>query len=226
MSYNSGVRLKAISKQLGDFSLKNINLEAKPKEVIGIIGENGAGKTTLLKILGRLLELDSGDMSIPSKENVGFVFDSNHIPEELNSREVNTIMSYIFINWDSNLFIKYIDEFSLPLKKEIGKFSKGMKTKLNIAIALSHKPAILLLDEITSGLDPLIKDQLLKVVKSYVNNNQATAIITTHILDDILKISDKVIALDNGEIVLNENVSDFKNVESLGERFNEIITKD
>lgn len=226
MTYNSEVKLEFVSKQLGDFSLKNIDLFAKPNEIIGIIGENGAGKTTLLRIIGKLLKSDSGNTFIPPKEDIGFVFDNNHLPEEINSKEVNTIMYYIFSTWDSTVFFNYIDEFKLPINKRIKNFSKGMKTKINIAVALSHSPKVLLLDEITSGLDPLVKEDILKVVKNYIKSNKAIAIMTTHLLDDIIKIADKVIVLDNGKILLNENVSHFENTQSLEMEFKKIIYRE
>lgn len=223
MNDTANVKLENVSKRVGDFHLNHIDLVAKAGSIVGIIGENGAGKTTLLKILAKVISIDTGSISVPSKEEIGFVFDSNHFPEELSANELNDSMQYIFQNWNVSTFFHYIKRFELPEKLSIKNYSKGMKTKMGIAVALSHKPKILLLDEITSGLDPLIRDDVLTVIKDYVHNNVALAIMTTHLLDDVIKIADNVLVLDHGSIVLNENVSDVGNAQNLEGTLKQII---
>lgn len=215
----NNITLNSVSKQLGDFRLDNINLVAYPQEIVGIIGENGAGKTTLLRVISQDLKLDSGTICIPSKEYIGFVFDSNHLPDELSATNLNTIFPFIFKEWEEKVFLSYLNEFKIPKNQNLKSFSKGMKMKINIAVALSHNPKFLLLDEITSGLDPLIRDHILTTIKNYVSNNNAIAIMTTHLLDDIIRIADKVIVLHEGSVSLNSKVDDIGNADDLEKAF-------
>lgn len=223
MNPKFNVRLEGVSTTVGAFTLKNIDFVIRPGTIVGIIGENGAGKTTLLKIIAQTLSIDSGKLSVPSKKEIGLVFDSNHFPEELSAKELNIVMSHIFPKWKSNTFMGYLDSLKIPNDLIIQKYSKGMKTKLGIATALSHDPRLLLLDEITSGLDPLIRDEVLSVIKKYVMNHRALAIMTTHLLDDVIKIADKVIVLDHGSVILNENVSEIIDSHSLEDKLKQLI---
>lgn len=220
---NTIVQLDSVSKQMGEFCLQHINLIANPNDIIAIIGENGAGKTTLLKILSHLYSIDSGKISQPPIHEMGFVFDSNHLHEALSVKEIARFIPYLFQKWDGAIFSDYIDKLEIPREKAIKDFSKGMKTKLGIAVALSHHAKLLLLDEITSGLDPLIRDEVLTVIKDYVNKYSAIAIMTTHLLDDVIKIANKVIVMNKGTIILNQHVSEYRNTDSLERKLKEII---
>lgn len=220
---NTIVQLDSVSKQMGEFCLQHINLIANPNDIIAIIGENGAGKTTFLKILSHLYSIDSGKISLPPIHEMGFVFDSNHLHEALSVKEIERFIPYLFQNWDGAIFSDYIDKLEIPREKAIKDFSKGMKTKLGSAVALSHHARVLLLDEITSGLDPLIRDEVLTVIKDYVNKYSAIAIMTTHLLDDVLKIANKVIVMNKGSIILNQHVSEYRNTDSLERKLKEII---
>lgn len=212
------VRLSHVSKQLGNFRLETINLEAFKHQIIGVVGENGAGKTTLLQIISQTKKADSGEVVIPSKKKLGFVFDSNHLPEELTAYDLDRIFPHIFEGWESKAFSHYLKRFKLPVDQALKHFSKGMKMKINIAIALSHYPQFLLLDEITSGLDPLARDQILTIIKDYVADHSAIAIMTTHLLDDVVRIADKVVVLRDGSIQLNKHmdeITDAAHLESM-----------
>lgn len=217
------ILLDNVSKQMGEFSLQNINLIANSNDIIAIIGENGAGKTTLLRILSHLYSIDSGKILLPPINEIGFVFDSNRLHDELSVKEIAKFIPYIFQNWDNLTFSHYVNRFELSQDKAIKHFSKGMKTKLGIAIALSHNAKVLLLDEITSGLDPLIRDEVLTTIKEYVNKNSAVAIMTTHLLDDVIKIANKVIVMNKGSIILNHRVTEYKTTQNLEMKLKEII---
>lgn len=217
--------LKSVYKQLGDFRLENINLEVFEKQIVGVIGENGAGKTTLLQIISKNEIVDSGSVDIPSKKQLGFVFDSNHLPNDLSANNLNHIFPYIFENWRSDSFFKYLQLFKIPIDLALKNFSKGMAMKINIAVALSHNPKFLLLDEITSGLDPLIRDEILSIIKEYVYDNSAIAIMTTHLLDDVIRIANRVVVLRNGAISLNKNVEEITDTQHLEHMLKDITVR-
>lgn len=225
MNMNNSIILDAVSKTIGKFRLESISFTADPKSIIGIIGENGAGKTTLLRIISHTLTLDSGNISIPSKKDIGFQFDSNHFPEELSAKNLNAFMPYIFDNWDSDVFVEYLNRFEIPKKQSIRNYSKGMKMKMGIAVTLSHHAKLLLLDEITSGLDPLIRDTVLLIIKEYVETNSCVAIMTTHLLEDVIKIANNVILLHKGASLLNRNVSDIDSAQDLENEMKKIIAE-
>lgn len=211
------LEMSSVYKKQENFSLKDINLEVDSPNIVGIIGENGAGKTTLLNLISQNTLLDSGRIDAPSKKELGFVLDSNHIPNELTPKNITTIFPYIHKDWDKQIFNKYLTLFELPVDKPLKKYSKGMLMKINIAIVLAHKPKFLLLDEITGGLDPFIRDYVLSIIKDYVYSYNAIAIMTTHILEDVIKIADKIVVLNNGEIIENKKTEEFNSTEELQE---------
>ena len=161
----NALELKDLCKSYPGFSLDHLNLTLPSGCILGLIGENGAGKTTAIKLILDIIRKDSGtirilgkdcstETSIP-KEEIGVVMDEVGFPECLTPTQIGLIMKDSFNNWDSSLYSQYLQTFHLPEKKEFGQFSKGMKMKLGIAVALSHHPKLLILDEATSGLDPV-----------------------------------------------------------------------
>lgn len=225
MNMTNPIKLESVSKKIGKFHVNNISFSAFPKNIVGIIGENGAGKTTLLKIISQTVSLDSGNLSVPPKNEIGFQFDTNHFPEELSAENINLFMPYIFKSWDSKKFKDYLDKFEIPETQSIKYFSKGMKTKMGIAVTLSHHPKLLLLDEVTGGLDPLMRDTVLTIIKEYVKTTSSIAIMSTHLLDDIIKIADKVIFLHKGSMLLKKDVSDISNTNELEAELKNIIAR-
>ena len=211
------LEMNSVYKKQGKFSLKDINLEVYSPGIVGVVGENGAGKTTLLNLISQNTFLDSGHIDVPSKKKLGFVLDSNHIPDELTPKNISTIFPYIHRDWDKHIFNKYLTLFELPEDKPLKKYSKGMLMKVNIAIVLAHNPTFLLLDEITGGLDPFIRDYVLSIIKDYVYNYNAIAIMTTHILEDVIKIANRIVVLSNGEVVENKKTEEFNSTEELQE---------
>ena len=166
--------INGMSKSFGrNKVLKHINLNVKPGTIMGLMGENGAGKTTTIKLILDIIKKDSGSIRILGrdctsettilKDEVGVVLDEVGFQECLTPFQIGHIMKDIFHSWDSSLYDQYLQKFNLPNKKEFGKFSKGMKMKLGIAVALSHHPKLLILDEATSGLDPVMRDEILDI---------------------------------------------------------------
>jgi ABC-2 type transport system ATP-binding protein len=211
------IEVKNLNKSFDDFQLKNVNIEVPKGKIVGLIGENGAGKTTLIKcILGAMFK-DSGEVKLFNKEydnslkdDIGVVYDNSFIIETYNIKDLNLIMKNIYKNWDQKLFFKYIEEYNLPLKKEIRKLSTGMKKKLEIITAICHHPKVLILDEPTSGLDPVIRSEVLDLFQDFVNNNDNSILLSTHITSDLEHIADNVIFISKGQIIFDKPLKEIK----------------
>ena len=213
---NNVIEIKKLKKKYdNNFELGEINLEIPSGYIIGLIGENGAGKTTLIKSILNIISKDSGDIKIFNKDNkkyesfvkedIGIVLDGMFFPEILTPNDINTIMKDTYKEWDKELFYKYLSDFKIPNNKKIKDLSKGMRKKLEIATALSHKPKLLILDEPTSGLDPVVRDDILDIFLDFIKDEEHTILLSTHITSDLEHIADKIIFIDNGKIILNEN---------------------
>lgn len=206
------------------FELGKINLTIPSGTIVGLIGENGAGKTTLIKLLLNIIKKDKGTIKIFGKdylqeesilkEEIGVVLDNMFFPEVLTPKDINCIMKDIYKNWDFNLYKSYLERFKLPINKKLNTFSKGMRKKLELATALAHHPKLLILDEPTSGLDPVIRKELLDIFLDFVQDEENTILISSHITTDLETIADKIIFIDQGKIVLNDNKDDL--LESYG----------
>lgn len=208
------LELENVSKSFKDFSLKNINFSLERGYIMGFIGPNGAGKSTTIKLMMNLLKKESGVIKIfgldhvrheiSIKERIGFVYDANHFYEELTVQEMKNMIRPFYKNWAEGLFLQYVKEFNLPLKKQIKHLSKGMKMKFSLAIALSHHAELLIMDEPTSGLDPLIRHELLEILQSLMEDENKSVFFSTHITSDLDKIADYITFINNGEIVLSQ----------------------
>ena len=211
------IEVKNLNKNFEDFSLKDINIKVPKGKIVGLIGENGAGKTTLIKcILGAMFK-NSGEVKLFGKEydnslkdDIGVVYDNSFIIETYNIKDLNRIMKNIYSKWDEKLFFEYIKEYKLPLKKEIRKLSTGMKKKLEIITAICHHPKVLILDEPTSGLDPVIRSEVLDMFQDFVDNNDNSILLSTHITSDLEHIADEVIFISKGEIVFDKPLKEIK----------------
>lgn len=209
MEYN--LEISNLTKQYSGFTLKNVDLQLPKGIIMGLIGENGAGKSTMIKsILGLIpknegtIRLFAQEMDVSNekaiKEQIGVVFDELHFPETLTANNINRSFSHIYKNWDISLFQSYLEKFHLPEKKIIKEFSRGMKMKLGIAAALSHKPKLLILDEATSGLDPVVRNEILDVFLDFIQNEEHSILMSSHITSDLEKICDYITFIQNGEI--------------------------
>lgn len=206
-----------IKKYDNNFELNIQKLDLKSGTIIGLIGENGAGKTTLLKSLLGIIAIDDGKIKIfdktaknqeEIKEEIGLVLDNTFFPEILTPQDINCIMKDIYKNWDNDLFLKYLEDFKLDSKKQVKTFSTGMKKKLEIATALSHHPKLLILDEATSGLDPVVRGEILDIFLEFIQEEDHTILFSTHITSDLETIADHIIFLEKGKIILNEQRDD------------------
>jgi len=209
------INMRGVSKQYYGFALDHIDFQVPKGCVVGLIGENGAGKTTLIKAALGLINIDEGDIRIQGrsmkddeigiKEEIGVVFDENSFPETLNLKTLHKIMPSIFRKWDAQRFEELAGRFGLPFDKKIKDFSKGMKMKLNIAAALSHDAKLLILDEATGGLDPVVRDEILDLFLEFMQEEDHSVLISSHITSDIEKIADYIAFIRNGKIVFFQN---------------------
>ena len=211
----NAIEIRKLKKKYEDnFELGEINLDIPSGYVIGLIGENGAGKTTLIKSILSIINIDSGDIKIFNKNNkdeylvkedIGVVLDGMFFPEIMTINDINIVMKSIYKNWDSELFNKYLRKFKLSKSKKIKELSKGMRKKLDIVTALSHHPKLLILDEPTSGLDPVVRNDILEIFLDFIRDEEHTILFSTHITSDLEHIADKIVFIDNGKVILNEN---------------------
>lgn len=207
-----------VVKQYDNFKLNHINFEVPKGSIMGFVGENGAGKTTTIKAILDLISIDEGEISILgsdsrniSKEKkalIGVVLDGSNLHDNLNIDNINQVMRRIYPNWEEKTFFHYIRKFQLPEKKIVKEFSRGMKMKLSIAIALSHQAKLLILDEATSGLDPMVRDEILDIFLDFMQDEEHTILLSSHIISDIEKIADYVTFIHRGNIVFSKNKDD------------------
>jgi len=209
------IKIKDLVKKYDDnFELNIENLELKSGIIIGLIGENGAGKTTLIKSILRIININCGKIEIFGednkeyekniKENIGLVLDNMFFPEILTPSDINSIMKDIYSTWDSTLFYQYMKDFKLNTKKQIKTFSKGMRKKLEIATALSHHPKLLILDEATSGLDPVVRGEVLDIFQNFIEEEDHTILFSTHITSDLETIADHIVFIDQGKVIFDQ----------------------
>lgn len=200
------------------FILGEIDIEIPKGVIVGLIGENGAGKTTLIKSILNIIKIDTGNIKIfdkdykkeekKIKEDIGVVLDNMFFPEILNAKDINNSMKNIYKNWDSKLYFSYLKEFNLPDDKSLKSMSKGMRKKLEIATALAHKPKLLILDEPTSGLDPIARNEVLDIFLKFIEDEEHSILLSTHITTDLEHIADEIIFIDKGKKVLAKSRDD------------------
>ncbi|MBP2025860.1 ABC transporter ATP-binding protein [Peptoniphilus stercorisuis] len=207
----NAIEIKNLNKKYDNFELKDISLNVKKGSIMGLIGENGAGKTTILKCIlsiskydGEILVLGE-KININTKENINAVLDDVFLSEYLNPYEIESILSGIYKNWDSNYYFELLDKFKINIKKDIKDFSKGMKVKLKIATALSSKPKLLILDEPTAGLDPVVRDEILDILLEFVEDEENSVLISSHITNDLEKIADYITFVEDGRLIFSED---------------------
>lgn len=209
------IEVSNLSKNYNGFTLKDVTFQLRQGSIMGFIGENGAGKSTTIKAILNLIKKDSGAIKMLGldhikgerkiKEQIGVVFDECHFHDSLNVSDVDKIMKRIYSNWDTPLYMNYITKFNLPVKKKIKEYSRGMKMKLSIAAALSHSPKLLLLDEATSGLDPVIRNEILDVFFEFIQDEEHSILMSSHITNDLERIADYITFIHNGKIIFSDS---------------------
>ena len=208
----NAIELSHVNKSFGDFAIQDLSLTVPGGTICGLVGENGAGKSTTIRLLMGALRPDSGtasvlgtDVSSPEfrevKEDVGVVLDEAYFPESLNAMQVGKIMAATYRRWDQRLYDSYLKRFDLPEKKQFKDFSRGMRMKLAIAVALSHQPKLLVLDEATAGLDPIVRDEVLDIFNEFTREEDHSILISSHILSDLEKLCDYIAFLHNGRLL-------------------------
>lgn len=212
----NNIEIKGLKKRYDDkFELGEIDICIPKGVIVGLIGENGAGKTTLIKSILNIIKIDEGEIKIfgkdyqkeenSIKEDIGVVLDNIFFPEILNAKDINSSMKNIYKNWDSSLYFSYLKNFNLDANKAINSMSKGMRKKLEIAVALSHKPKLLILDEPTSGLDPVVRSEVLDIFQKFIEDEEHSILLSTHITTDLEHIADEIIFIDKGKKILQKS---------------------
>lgn len=206
--------VSGLTKKYNDFTLSDISFEVPHGTIVGLIGENGAGKSTTLNAILGLIHKDAGEIFVMGnliedlqpnvKENIGVVFDGTNFSEELTPKQLNKVLKGIYVSWDESYFFSLLEKLSLPLKNRIKSFSKGMKAKLSIAVAFAHHPKFLILDEATSGLDPIVRDDILGMFLDFVQDDQNSILVSSHITSDLEKVADYIVFIHNGRLVFSK----------------------
>ncbi len=206
--------IRGLSKRYMNFSVEDVTFNVPDGTVVGLIGENGAGKSTIIKSVLGAVHPDGGEILVDGmpldkldrsgRQKISFVLDDMGLPMELTLSMLDKVLANIFEKWDSAKFKALVQKFGLPEKKMLKEFSKGMKMKATIAVALSYESNLLILDEPTSGLDPVVRDDILEMIYDYNRQNGRAALISSHITTDLEKICDYIVYIHGGKVIFNE----------------------
>jgi len=204
--------VQGLCKSFDNFKLDQVSFRVPQGRIVGFIGENGAGKSTTIRLILNELKKDTGKVEIFGKDNtepstkdkIGVVFDESNFHDVFHVKDIGKILSGVYPTWDNALFYHCLEKFHLPADKAIGGFSRGMKMKLSIICAIAHKPKLLLLDEATSGLDPVVRDEMLDLFLDFIQDEECSILVSSHIISDIEKIADYVVLIHQGKIIFEE----------------------
>lgn len=210
----NALEIRGLTKHFADFTLDNLNLILPGGCILGLIGENGAGKSTTIRLILGMLRADSGTVTILgqdsrenpvlTKQDIGVVLDEVGIPECMTPKQVGKVMANVFLRWNAETYQGLLARFSLPENKKFKEFSKGMKMKLGLAVALSHEAKLLILDEATGGLDPVVRDEVVDMLAEFTRDETHAILISSHIVSDLEKLCDYVAFLHKGKLLLCE----------------------
>lgn len=208
---NNALVINNLTKKYRDFVLDSVSFSVPCGTIVGLIGENGAGKSTTINAILGLINCDSGSIELLGKQDaeiddhlrnqIGVVFDGNNYPDVLSAQKLNRIFKAIYAAWDESRFFSLLKRMSLPTDKKIREFSKGMKMKLSIAVALPHNSRLLVLDEATSGLDPVVRDDILDMFLEFVQDENNAILVSSHITSDLEKVADYIVFIHEGRVV-------------------------
>ncbi len=201
-----------------DYILDKLSFSLPYGAILGFVGENGAGKTTTIGCILNTVRKDSGmvklfgkemrDIDTDIREKIGVVYDGDNFPGFWTAKQLSQVMEGIYTQWDNALFQKYLEDFHLPVKQKIKNYSRGMTMKLAIAVALSHHPQLLILDEATSGLDPIMRDEMLDVFLEFVQEESHSILLSSHITSDLEKVADYITFIHNGKLIMTASKND------------------
>lgn len=208
---NTALTITGLTKKYSNFTLDNISFSIPSGSIVGLIGENGAGKSTTVNSILGLIKKDSGKITILGhdidsfdyavKEKVGVVFDGSNFSEELTPIKLSKVLCNIYSSWDKPYYNNLLSRLGIPASKKIKTFSKGMKMKLSIVVAFAHHPHLLILDEATSGLDPIVRDDILDMFLEFVQDEEHSILVSSHITSDLEKVADYIVFIHAGKII-------------------------
>ena len=212
-TYENAIEISGVTKKYSGFTLDNISFNVPKGSIMGFIGQNGAGKTTTIRSLLNIINIDEGEIKLLGLDNlqneqeikkrISVVFDELPFHDVFNAKDMARIFEGIYPQWDNAVYTQYLERFGLPMKKKIGEFSKGMKMKLQIACALSHNAELLVMDEATTGLDPVVRDEILHIFMEYLQDGERSILMSSHITSDLEKIADSVTFIDKGRLLIS-----------------------
>ena len=204
------ISLKNVTKRYADFTLDHITMDIPKGSIVGLVGENGAGKTTLMKAILQMNAIQEGEILLDGKrmeeampqwkDSAGVILSGVEFASRLNARQLGACMNQIYGHWQSETYEKYLADFQIDQNKNIKDYSKGMKMKLDLAVALSHQAKTLIFDEATSGLDPVVRDDILDILLEFIQDETHTVLISSHIISDLEKIADYIAFLHEGKL--------------------------
>lgn len=210
--YENAIEIQGLTKKYDGFTLDNVSFAVPRGTIMGFVGQNGAGKTTTIKAVLNIIRTDGGSVRILGmdhiekeyeiKEQIAAVFDEIPFQDCFNAVQLNRVFEGLYVNWSSETFFSYLDRFQLPRRKKIRALSKGMKMKLQIATALSHGAKVLIMDEATTGLDPVVRNEILDIFREYLKDDTNSILMSSHITSDLEKIADAVTFIDKGKVYL------------------------
>lgn len=212
----NALEIRGLTKDYKDFTLGPLDLTLPGGTICGLVGENGAGKSTTMKLILGVCEADSGSVTVLGRDNhaeafirtkadLGVVLDDPGIPQCLTAPQVGKIMAGIYPNWDADAYAELCRKFALPTNKKFKDYSRGMKMKQGLAVALAHHPKLLLLDEATSGLDPVVRDELINMLLDFARDEDHAVLVSSHIVSDLEKLCDTIAFLHKGKLLLCED---------------------
>lgn len=212
----NAIECKDICKRYGGFALEDVSFVLPQGCVLGLVGENGAGKSTLIRMMLGACRADSGSVNVLGsevsrgadfarvKQDIGVVFDEACLPEELNAAQIGRTMKGVYARWDQQAYEGYVERFALPRNKLVKDYSRGMKMKLALAAAMSHRAKLLVLDEATGGLDPIVRDEILDLFNEFTRDETHSILLSSHIVSDLEKICDYIVFLHEGRVLMAE----------------------
>ena len=228
--------INGLTKQYKSFDISNICFSCPEGSIMGLIGPNGAGKTTTIKAMMGLLNINAGNIEIfgkkisdltkEDKESIAVVYDTNSLPEHLTAKKINNIFKRIYKNWCSDKFYHMIERLQIPSDTSIKNMSKGNKMKINLVVALAHNPRLLILDEITGVLDPIMRNDIMQLFLEFVQDEHRSNLFSTHITTDLEKIADYITFINRGRVVFSKDkdelICNYKLIHCRASKFDEI----
>lgn len=214
-NYENAIEISNLRKCYDGFTLDDISFNVPKGSIMGFIGQNGAGKSTTIRAILNITKTDGGSIKLLGmdhirdeaqiKEQIAAVFDESPFHDRFKAKQINILFRGLYQSWDEQKFYEYLERFQLPRNKKLGEFSKGMKMKMQIATALSHGAKLLIMDEPTTGLDPVVRNEILDIFREFLNDEDNSILLSSHITSDLDKIADCVTFIDRGKLLLTGN---------------------